>query len=212
MLPPQRRLPRRTVLAAGMAAAAAAPAGALLSACGSGQTSVTRTIRDEITYLDGVGPFGREAYVHLTVERGYFADEGLVVNVEPGGAGANAATLLAGGRVQFAAVDAAGVIIRHGLGEDTDTVIVSAVQQQTTAAILSLTADRPRDLEGATIGGLEGSVIETLFPTYAELSDVRHGACDHPRYRFAGARPGSALQRGDHAWAGGGDHRAGGGC
>lgn len=162
--PLSRPVSRRGVLAAG----AAAPAAVLLAGCGQDQPQPAGA-PDEVTYATGFGVFGREGYAHVAEAKGFFAQQNLQVRIEPGAPSSNTTALLEG-EIQFTSVDATGLMIRHGLGNENDTVIISAVQQQPTMSLISLNIDSPHGLEGATIGAVPGGITETLFPTYANLA------------------------------------------
>ncbi|MFD0475778.1 ABC transporter substrate-binding protein [Nonomuraea thailandensis] len=61
--------------------------------------------------MTGFGAFGREAYVYVAQEKGFFREAGIEVTVQPGqGSGENLAAVL-GGRAQFAAVDFTATLI-----------------------------------------------------------------------------------------------------
>jgi NitT/TauT family transport system substrate-binding protein len=152
-----------------------ADAGPNIPACTSEQP--TDQPPDEITYLTAFGnALGREGYAYVAAAQGFFAEQNLTVTIEPGEPRTNTAAVLAG-EAHFAAVDSTGVLIRHGLGTETDTVLVSAAQQLPTISLISLDLAAPYELEGATIGAVEGPAItETMFPHYAQLAGIDESA------------------------------------
>lgn len=131
---------------------------------------------EKITYLTSFGTFGRDSYAYVALEKGYFKDAGFDVTVNPGkGSGANIQSIISG-QAQFTPIDLTGGLIAAG-GKDKATgfVAVSAIQQRTMAAIIALEGNginTPKDLEGKTLADAPGSVVRTLFPTYAKLANV----------------------------------------
>lgn len=129
----------------------------------------------KVTYLTGFGMFGREAYVLVAKERGFFEKAGLDVEVKPGtGTGQNLKLLLSG-QADYGVVDLTGALIEYGRGELKDFTVISAINQRTVTCIMSLEGNnisRPKDLEGKKIGYQPGGVNYTLFPAYAKLAGI----------------------------------------
>ncbi|HET6478862.1 MAG TPA: ABC transporter substrate-binding protein, partial [Actinoplanes sp.] len=131
---------------------------------------------EKITYLTSFGLFGRDSYAFVALEKGYFKEAGFDVEVKPGaGSGENIKSIVAG-QAQFTPIDLTGGLIAAG-GKDKTSgfTAVAAIQQRTMAAIIALEGsgiNRPKDLEGKTITDQPGSVVRTLFPTYAKLANV----------------------------------------
>ncbi|MCO8270780.1 ABC transporter substrate-binding protein [Actinoplanes sp. TRM 88003] len=131
---------------------------------------------EKITYLTSFGTFGRDSYAYVALEKGYFKDAGFDVTINPGkGSGENIKSIVSG-QAQFTPIDLTGGLIAAG-GKDKTTgfTAVSAIQQRTMAAIIALDGNKinsPKDLEGKTISDAPGSVVRTLFPTYAKLANI----------------------------------------
>lgn len=167
------RISRRAVLSA----AAAAPMVGLVG-CGDDEAPAPSSggEPDQVTYVTALAHYGREAYAHYAVQSGIFAELNLDVTIEPGSGGPPNHAALVSGAAQFASVDSSGAFQRHANGE-SELQIISAVQQLPLSAIVTLEGNgitRPQDLEGRVIGGLAGSVIEDMFPAYAELAGFDH--------------------------------------
>ncbi|QSB15863.1 ABC transporter substrate-binding protein [Natronosporangium hydrolyticum] len=131
---------------------------------------------DSVTYLTGFGTFGRDAYAYVAAERGYFADEGLEVDIQPGAGTIPNVTQTVAGQADFALSEFSGALIARTQGDvPPEFTVVAAIQQQTLFAIIAL-ADSgittPADLAGRTIGDAPGSVGPMLFPSYARLAGV----------------------------------------
>lgn len=169
-----RRTLVRSVVAGALALTMSAAAGCSDdSADGDGGNGASL---EKITYLTSFGLFGRDSYAFVALEKGYFKEAGFDVEVKPGaGSGENIKSIVAG-QAQFTPIDLTGGLIAAG-GKDKTSgfTAVAAIQQRTMAAIIALEGsgiNRPKDLEGKTITDQPGSVVRTLFPTYAKLANV----------------------------------------
>jgi NitT/TauT family transport system substrate-binding protein len=165
---------RRTLVATtGLAAA-----GLVLPACsgsdGEASGSADGSL-DEVTYVTGLGLFGREGGAHVADAKGYFADEHIKVTVRPGQAGDYNLQALRGGQAQFVAIDYSGAVVRAGTGKFEGLRCIGVLQQRTIIALMALASSgirTPRDLLGRTIGAATGAVPKTLFPAYAKLAGL----------------------------------------
>jgi NitT/TauT family transport system substrate-binding protein len=130
---------------------------------------------EKVTYATGFGQFGRDAYVYVGIDKGFFRDAGIEVTAKPGqGTGPNL-ELLTSGNVDFTAVDFTGELIQVGGGKTQGVAAVAAIHQRTLAAIMTLEGNNissPKDLEGHTVGDPNGSAIGLMFPTYAKLAGI----------------------------------------
>jgi len=162
------------VLAAVLASSALLVAAGCSSGSGSANKNNPAAI-EKVTYSTGFGQFGREAYVYVGIDKGYFRDAGIDVTVKPGeGTGPNLQQLTTG-NVDFTPVDFTGAMIQIGNGKVQGVAAVAAIHQRTLAAVMTLEGNNitsPKDLEGKTIGDPIGSTIGLMFPTYAKLAGV----------------------------------------
>jgi NitT/TauT family transport system substrate-binding protein len=130
----------------------------------------------QVTYLTGFGTFGREAYAYVALEKGYFEEEGIEVNIQPGGGTIPNITQTVEGDVEFALADFTGVLLAYGNEQvPLDFTVVAAVLQQTVFSIIALEESgirTPRDLEGKTVADAPGSFGPLLFPAYADLAGI----------------------------------------
>jgi NitT/TauT family transport system substrate-binding protein len=139
----------------------------------TGAARPTEPPREKVTYLTGFGAFGREGYAWVAKEKGYFAEAGIEVEIQPGAAGDANLRLLAANRAQFGVIDYAGAVVRAGNGGFRDFRLVGAVTEQTLIAIMALAGGNivtPSDLAGKTIAQATGAVPKTLFEAYARLA------------------------------------------
>lgn len=91
--------------------------------------------------------------IYSALERGFYADEGVELDVREPSASTDAPKLLQAGRAQFAILDI------HDLGlarqQGADVVGVAAIVQRPLAAVIArdrAAVSRPRDLEGSRVG------------------------------------------------------------
>lgn len=168
----------------GRRAVAAIAAVALLATAGCGDDKddkPTAAGPTTVTYLPGFGIIGQDAYIYVAIEKGYFADAGLEVKVQPGaGTDKNLQVLLAD-QATFATVDMAGAVIAYsraiekGQQDQAAFKIISSVYQRSVSSITTLEGrgiSGPKDLAGKTIGYQPGGVNFTLFPAYAQLAGL----------------------------------------
>jgi NitT/TauT family transport system substrate-binding protein len=143
----------------------------LLTAAGS--SSPKRTHLDSVKYATSFGTFGRDAFVYVAIEKGYFRDAGLDVSVVPG-FGTDNARLLASGQIDYSGSEITGNMIGR-IVAGFPVKIVAVTSQSTQAAIATLAdsgIQRPKDLEGKTLADLPASIVIRLFPLYAKRAGI----------------------------------------
>lgn len=168
----------------GRRALAALAAVALLATAGCGDDkddSSSASAPTTVTYLPGFGIIGQDAYIYVAIEKGYFADAGITVQVQPGtGTDKNLQVLLAD-QATFATVDMAGAVIAYsraiekGQTDQAAFKIISSIYQRSVSSITTLEGSGisgPKDLAGKKIGYQPGGVNFTLFPAYAQLAGL----------------------------------------
>jgi len=127
-------------------------------------------VPDKVTYVTGFGALGRDAFIWVAVEKGYFRDAGLDVSIEKGAGNVQNLTVLKAGKAQFAAMDFSGGEVLAGLDRFTEWRAVAAIHQQTLVSIMTTSGTgitKPADLKGKKIATGKGSVSELLFPAFA---------------------------------------------
>lgn len=130
---------------------------------------------EKVSYLTGVNIQGRESYVYVAQEKGFFKDAGLEVEVKPGLGSEKNLQLLQAGQADFAMVDISAGMIAYAQGKFKDFTIVSAIHQRNLACFMALTGSgisTPKDLENKKIAYIPGGIVKTLFDTYAKLSGI----------------------------------------
>ena len=153
---------RRSLLAAGGAATLLGPARA---AWGSGPVR-------RITLLTDGGPVGRHSYCFLAASNGYYAAEGLEVDIIGGKGSAAVVKEVAAGSVTLGFADAGdlgpGAWQRRRAGQDGGRGL-----QQRSPCVDRLGGIRdpaPKDLVGKTASDVAGSANYLLFPAYAKFA------------------------------------------
>jgi len=159
----------------------AATAATLLSAAGCGSEDSPSepdkpTTVDKVEYLTGFGTFGREAYVYVALEKGYFKEANIEVSIKPGGSTGDNLKVLRSGQADFCPIDFTGMLVDLSKQDALDELTaVAAIHQQTLNAIITLEdkgIKSPKDLEGKTIGSPAGGIVQQMFPTYASLAGI----------------------------------------
>jgi NitT/TauT family transport system substrate-binding protein len=152
---------------------------ALAGACSSSDSKTSGgssgKAADKVTYVTAFGAVGRDAFIYVAKQKGYFSDAGIDIDIQKGAATNANLEQLKSGKAEFAALDFTGAELQAGLGKFTDWRAVAAIHQQTLVSIMT-TADtgitRPTDLKGKTVATATGSVSQTLFPAYAKLAGI----------------------------------------
>ncbi|MFG1603410.1 ABC transporter substrate-binding protein [Actinoplanes sp. NPDC049265] len=141
----------------------------------------------KVGYVTAFGAVGRDSFIWVAKEKGYFKEAGIDVDIQKGAGNVQNLTLLKADKVQFAALDFTGAEIQAGTGKFPDWRAVAAVHQRTLVSIMT-TADtkitKPTDLAGKKIATGKGSVSELLFPAYAKAAGL-----DPKSVTMQGAQP-----------------------
>lgn len=138
------------------------------------QSDPSGTDVDKVTYLTSFSTFGRDAYVYVADEQGYFADAGIEVEIRPGSGTVDVLTLIASGQADFGPGDFSTTVITIA-NEQLPVTAVGAVHQQSLSAIMALESSgiaTPADLAGRTIGDQPGSTNQVMFPVYAAAAGL----------------------------------------
>jgi NitT/TauT family transport system substrate-binding protein len=148
---------------------------ATAAACGgSGEESSQGGLK-KVSYLSAFGLAGRDSFAWVAQQKGYYKDAGIQVNIQPGSATGENLKAIAGGRVQFAALDMTGAWITAGKTGDSEFRAIAAIHQQSLVSIITLQGSgitKVADLKGKKIGAATGSVNQLLFPAYAKKAGL----------------------------------------
>src|SRR5207253_1899539 len=106
--------------------AAALTIAILLGACSSPESTAAKA-PDKITYATGFGAVGRDAFIWVARDRGFFRDAGIDIDIQKGAGNVPNLTMLKSNRAQFAAMDFSGAEVLAGQGKFTDWRAVAAI-------------------------------------------------------------------------------------
>lgn len=107
----------------------------------------------KITYLTSFGQFGRDSYAYVAKEKGYFAAEGLDVEIKAGSGTVEVAKLVASGQADFGAGDFPTAVITIA-NEGLPITTTSMIHQNSLAAVITLEGrgiSKAQDLAGKKI-------------------------------------------------------------
>jgi NitT/TauT family transport system substrate-binding protein len=163
------RLTRPTSSAPGLRrfALAALRGLAVLLALGAG----TAQAADSVVFGLDWEVFGRHAGFFAALDKGYYAQEGLDVTIDPGTGGADAVKDVASGKFDFGFGDIGSLLVDRAAGLPVEAVAVvygRAPQALWIRKDAGVTA--PQDLAGKTIGAPAGSAVRLMFPAFAETA------------------------------------------
>src|SRR5215217_9101967 len=103
------------MLAVAMGAALVFAAAACSNEDGKGGTDSPKTV-EKLSYSTSFGTFGRESYVYVAQEKGYFAEAGIEVIVKPGNGTGEVLKNMVAGQIDIAPVDSTGYLLQVGTG------------------------------------------------------------------------------------------------
>lgn len=150
----------------------------VVTACGGSPEPAADKV--EISYLTSFSTFGRDAYVYVAKEKGYFDSAGLDVTITPGTGSVDVLKLVASGRADFGVADFTATAITLAK-DDLPVTAIAAVHQRSLAAIVALEGSgisTPADLAGKKIGDQPGSTNQVMFPVYAKAAGIDPGAVE----------------------------------
>lgn len=154
--------------------AATALLGLALLAAGGASAQTGKRQLDTINYATSFGNFGRDAYVYVAIEKGYFRDAGFDVKVTAGTGSVDNMKLVAAGKLDYAPVDIGALVVTRA-NEGLPVKVVSVVHQNTMSAIFTLAEAgiaSPKGLEGKTLADSPASTVRILFPLYAKKAGI----------------------------------------
>ena len=126
---------------------------AVLALSGCGEDGAEPGASGEATLVLDFTPNAVHAGIYAAGERGWFADEGLTLEVRTPGDSTDAPKLLAAGQADFAVMDINDLGI--AAERDFDFVAIGALVQVPLASVIAADGSavrRPRDLEGGKVG------------------------------------------------------------
>ena len=150
---------RRTILAAVLAISAGV---------------VPAAAQDKVGVITDAGFLGRHAYFFVAIEKAYYKEANLDVNVLRGQGSAEAVKQVGAGNVTFGFADAASTVLARG-NDNVPVRLVAIVYAKPPHAIYALKSSgirKPKDLEGRQIANPAGGAIPKVFPAYAKVAGI----------------------------------------
>ncbi len=129
----------------------------------------------DIRFTLGWKTQGSDAPMLVALYKGYFEEEGLNVTIDQGEGSAATVTRIMGGAYDAGFGDINAIIQNAAARPGEAPVMVFQMWNRPPFAI-AVPADSgitsPKDLEGKTIGGAQGTPTTRLFPVFARLNDI----------------------------------------
>ena len=164
-------LERRTLVAFAVFTALAALAYTGVMSTANAQTGLTEV------KLSLNAPFdGSNAAFFLAQEKGYFAAEGIAVNIDPSGGSGEAVTRIGGGAYDFGFADINVLLEFNAKNPGSAGKAVYMLYYRSPLSIASFAKagiNKPADLVGKKIGGSLTDGAYKLFPVYASLAGIK---------------------------------------
>ena len=161
---------RRRLLIA-LALTATLVAGLVGATSGSAARQATTVTVD---YATSFGNFGRDSYVYVAMEKGYFEQAGFEVRVVSGTGSVDNIKLVAAGRLDYTPVDIGALMVTRA-NEGLQVRTVAVVHQNTMSALFTLQESgitTAKGLEGKTLADSPASTVRVLFPLYSKKAGI----------------------------------------
>jgi len=153
---------------------------ALLAACApsgqdSGDDNGAAPPKDaaQVTLTLNWVPYGEHAPFYYGLEKGFYADEGIDLEIEPGSGSGNTIKAVAGGQTTFGWADTPPLL--NGIASGMPVKSAGVFLQKGPASIEFL-ADQNiksiKDLKGKTVGGTPGDAMYATFPALLKANGM----------------------------------------
>lgn len=129
---------------------------------------------DKVTFVTDFGYLGRHAYYFVALDKGYYKNAGLEVDIVRGQGSADAVKQVAAGTAQIGFADAASVILARA-NDGVPVKLVAEVYAKPPHAVFTLEGSgitKPKDLEGKSIADSASSSLPKMFPAYAKAAGI----------------------------------------
>jgi NitT/TauT family transport system substrate-binding protein len=143
-----------------------------LAACGAGETPAPggeqsgKPMKQATLMLNWV-PYGEHAAFYYGLEKGFFAEEGIELTIQPGGGSGKTVQAVAAGQVPFGYADSPALIKAVAAGAPVKS-IGSFVQTTPSAVEFFATQGikTPADLKGKSVAVTPGDAVFQTFPAF----------------------------------------------
>lgn len=128
----------------------------------------------DVNFITDFGFNGRHAYYYVALDKGYYKQEGLDVNILRGQGSADAIKKVASGAANVGFADAGSLVLARG-NDKVPVKMISVVYATPPQAIFTLAdsgINTPKDLEGKTLADTASSSVRLLFPAFADAAGI----------------------------------------
>ncbi|HMN78783.1 MAG TPA: ABC transporter substrate-binding protein [Burkholderiaceae bacterium] len=127
--------------------------------------------RRKVTFLFDIGAYGKHAIFYPAVERGFFRDAGLDVQIEAAKGSADNALKVASGSAEFGFADTPTSILARGNGLKVKQVLMVHYKAMNNVITLASNPVRnPKDMVGKTFGATAGDAPRVALPALAKIN------------------------------------------
>jgi NitT/TauT family transport system substrate-binding protein len=144
-----------------------------LAACGddsdSGAAGSGGEGSEDVTLVLDVSPYGKHAPFYVALEKGYWADRGLNVEIQAAKGSGDAVTKVASGAGDFALADTSAVMLARG-NQGLETREVCMYHYKNLMSVLTLEGngiEKPADIVGKTLHTIPGEGTQIMLPALA---------------------------------------------
>jgi NitT/TauT family transport system substrate-binding protein len=136
--------------------------------------TVAAAAQDKVGVITDAGFLGRHAYYFVAIEKGFYKEANLDVNVLRGQGSAEAIKQVGAGNVTFGFADSGSAVLARA-NDNVPVRVVAIVYAKPPHAIYALKTSgiaKPKDLEGRQIANPAGGAIPKMFPAYAKVAGI----------------------------------------
>jgi NitT/TauT family transport system substrate-binding protein len=130
--------------------------------------------QDKVGVITDAGFLGRHAYYFVAIDKGFYKEANLDVNVLRGQGSAEAIKQVGAGNVTFGFADSGSAVLARA-NDNVPIRVVAIVYAKPPHAIYALKSSgitKPKDLEGRQIANPAGGAIPKMFPAYAKAAGI----------------------------------------
>jgi NitT/TauT family transport system substrate-binding protein len=165
-------------LLTGIAAAAllvgCAPSGQNNDSGGQGEDNKTSGPKETVTFTLNWVPYGEHAPFYYGIQKGFYAAEGIDLQIEPGSGSGTTIKSVAQGQTMFGWADTPPLL--NGIASGMAVKSVGVYLQKGPASIEFLSDKNiksVKDLKGKTVGGTPGDAMYATFPALLAANDMQ---------------------------------------
>ena len=163
------RIPRRSLFLTGAAIALVGPKKLVSTAVAQSPAGQLRQVRLLLDFVPG----GWHAPFYVARDLGWYREEGLDVEIVPGTGSSNTIRVVGAGGATFGMSDSG--TMSAGVAQDVPVMAIGMFNQKCPITVFSFPAkhiEKPKDLEGKTVGAVAGAAEAKIFPAFARKNGV----------------------------------------